>query len=207
MQGKTLDYFIVSLGKRGAGVYPKLKLVDLHVLVSRVRLGARLFVVGLNPDDVDHLRQLRPSEVLGIWEHGYNQITEMWEPELAVAYAAERVASRRAAEAKAGMIDEESPLVLRLRKQTEDNAAKNKRQVDLEMFANSQSGEFGPFSRYVPVEKQSGEFILVRYPDYERLKKQKKVVGQKFNNDADAKPYERVAPDLSGLPKVEDEDE
>ena len=41
----------------------------------------------------------------------------------------------------------------------------------------------------------------------QRLKKQKKVVGQKFNNDADAKPYERVAPDLSGLPKVEDEDE
>ena len=30
----------------------------------------------------------------------YNQITEMWEPELAAAYAAERVASRRAAEAK-----------------------------------------------------------------------------------------------------------
>ena len=89
-----------SLGKRGAGVYPKLKLVDLHVLVSRVRLGARLFVIGLNPNDVDHLRQLRPSEVLGIWEHGYNQITEMWEPELAAAYAAERVASRRAAEAK-----------------------------------------------------------------------------------------------------------
>jgi hypothetical protein len=100
VQGKTLDYFIVSLGKRGAGVYPKLKLVDLHVLVSRVRLGARLFVIGLNPNDVDHLRQLRPSEVLGIWEHGYNQITEMWEPELAAAYAAERVASRRAAEAK-----------------------------------------------------------------------------------------------------------
>ena len=49
---------------------------------------------------LDHLRQLRPSEVLGIWEHGYNQITEMWEPELAAAYAAERVASRRAAEAK-----------------------------------------------------------------------------------------------------------
>ena len=100
MQGKTLDYFIASLGKRGAGVYPKLKLVDLHELVSRVRLGARLFVIGLNPNDVDHLRQLRPSEVLGIWEHGYNQITEMWEPELAAAYAAERVASRRAAEAK-----------------------------------------------------------------------------------------------------------
>ena len=92
--------YIVSLGKRGAGVYPKLKLVDLHVLVSRVRLGARLFVIGLNPNDVDHLRQLRPSEVLGIWEHGYNQFTEMWEPELAAAYAAERVASRRAAEAK-----------------------------------------------------------------------------------------------------------
>ena len=101
MQGKTPDYFIVSLGKRGAGVYPKLKLVDLHVLVSRVRLGARLFVIGLNPDDVDHLRQLRPSEVLGIWEHGYNQTTDLWEPALAAAYAAERVAAKVEAAAAA----------------------------------------------------------------------------------------------------------
>lgn len=87
----------MSLGKRGAGVYPKLKLVDLHVLVSRVRLGARLFVIGLDPNDVDHLRQLRPSEVLGIWEHGYNEATNMWEPALAAAYAAGRVAAKAAA--------------------------------------------------------------------------------------------------------------
>ena len=71
---RRLDANAVNEGR------PKLKLVDLHVLVSRVRLGARLFVVGLDPGDMDHLRQLKPSEVLGIWEHGYNPTTGMWEP-------------------------------------------------------------------------------------------------------------------------------
>jgi hypothetical protein len=101
VQGKTLDYFIVNLGKRGAGIYPKLSLVDLHVLVSRVRLGCRLFVIGVDENDVDHLRNLRPSETLGVFEHGYHEVTGLWEPERAAAFAAERVAAKtRAADAK-----------------------------------------------------------------------------------------------------------
>jgi len=95
VQGKTLDYFIVSIGKRGAGVYPKLSLIDLHVLVSRVRLGARLFVIGLDRDDVDHLRNLRPSEALGVWEHGYNETSGLWEPARAAAFAAARISAKR----------------------------------------------------------------------------------------------------------------
>ena len=40
-QGKTLDYFILSIGPR-KGIYPPLRLTDLYVLASRVRLGERL---------------------------------------------------------------------------------------------------------------------------------------------------------------------
>ena len=43
MQGKTLDYFIASLGKRGAGVYPKLG--RLEVLGG----GAAGFRLGFTP--------------------------------------------------------------------------------------------------------------------------------------------------------------
>lgn len=54
-----------------------------------------------------------------------------------------------------------SPLIERLREQTEANRAKNERQRELESFANSQSGLFGPFSRFEPVEKPDGAFVLV----------------------------------------------
>lgn len=107
-----------------------------------------------------------------------------------------KAGAERAKEVKATMIDEESPLVMRLRKQTAENAEKNREQVELEMFANSQSGEFGPFSRYVPVKMSNGEFVLVRVPEYERLKRAKKVKNQQFVDDADAKKYktERTSP-------------
>ena len=52
-------------------------------------------VIGLDRDDVDHLRRLRPSEALGIWEHGYNEATDLWEPARAAAFAAARVADKR----------------------------------------------------------------------------------------------------------------
>ena len=72
----------------------------------------------------------------------------------------------------------ESPLVARLRKQTQDNAEKNARQVDINSFQNSQSGEFGPFSRWVPVSLQDGRtYVLVQAGEYEALKKAKKAPG------------------------------
>ena len=73
------------------------------------------------------------------------------------------------------------------------NAEKNARQVELQMFQNSQSGEFGPFSRFVPVAKNDGKYVLVLAGEYEDLKKQKKVAKQKFLDDADARPYEARA--------------
>ena len=87
----------------------------------------------------------------------------------------------------------ESPLVAELRRRTAANAEKNARQVELQMFQNSQSGEFGPFSRFVPVAKNDGKYVLVLAGEYEDLKKQKKVAKQKFLDDADARPYEARA--------------
>ena len=63
---------------------------------------------------------------------------------------AARAGAEKAAAQKARMEQElESPLVAELRRRTEANAEKNARQVELQMFQNSQSGEFGPFSRFV----------------------------------------------------------
>ena len=56
------------------------------------------------------------------------------------------------------------------------------------LLQNSQSGEFGPFSRFVPVAKNDGKYVLVLAGEYEDLKKQKKVAKQKFLDDADARP-------------------
>ena len=72
---------------------------------------------------------------------------------------AARAGAEKAAAQKARMEQElESPLVAELRRRTEANAEKNARQVELQMFQNSQSGEFGPFSRFVPVAKNDGAF-------------------------------------------------
>ena len=47
-------------------MYPKLSLTALYVLITRVRLGKRLFVIGLDPSDVSHLQRLKHSAALAI---------------------------------------------------------------------------------------------------------------------------------------------
>ena len=72
VQGKTLDYFILCIGPRKE-IRPTLSLTDLYVLVSRVRQGKRLYVLGFDPKvDGDHLHKLKHSPVLGIWRAGYS---------------------------------------------------------------------------------------------------------------------------------------
>lgn len=61
------------------------------------------------------------------------------------------------------------------------------------MFQNSQSGEFGPFSRYIPVAKADGTFVLVLAGEYEELKKRKRVASQRFVKDEFAAPFEARA--------------
>lgn len=84
-----------------------------------------------------------------------------------------------------------SPLIDRLREQTETNRLKNERQVQLDSFANSQPGLFGPLSRYEPVEKTDGEFVLVPARDYENLKKAKRIVSRRFVAKEDSDPYDK----------------
>ena len=72
-QSKTLDYFILCIGPRN-GIRPSLQLTDLHVLVSRVRLSKRLYVLGVDPQtQATHLRKLKHPPTLGIWRAGYDQ--------------------------------------------------------------------------------------------------------------------------------------
>ena len=54
------------------------------------------------------------------------------------------------------------------------------------VFFCRQAGEFGPFSRYLPVEKLDGTFDILTYPRYEELKKQKAIVGKKYVVQTDA---------------------
>ena len=74
VQGKTLDYFVVVLKRPVDGrVRPRLALCDLEVLLSRVRLGRRMFVLGFQDTDADRqwLLQLRHPPALHLWEIGY----------------------------------------------------------------------------------------------------------------------------------------
>ena len=95
LQGKTLDYLILSIGPRDGDVRPSLTLTDVYVLVSRVRLGTRLYVIGFDPSDprqTEHLRRLSHPAELAVWEKGYDQHTRLWDAQLARAAAAALVA-------------------------------------------------------------------------------------------------------------------
>ena len=96
VQGKTLDYFILCIGPR-KGIRPTLSLTDLYVLVSRVRQGKRLYVLGFDPkEEGDHLRKLKHSPVLGIWRAGYGD-DGRWDAKRAARFAAELAACKAAA--------------------------------------------------------------------------------------------------------------
>ncbi len=93
VQGKTLDYIILSIGARG---YPPfLSLTSLTVLVSRVRLANHIYVIGMDPahpETTEHLRKLKHSPVLNIWEASYDA-SGHWNGDL--ARAAGNAASER----------------------------------------------------------------------------------------------------------------
>ena len=82
VQGKTLDYFVVLLRRPADGrVRPRLELPHLEVLLSRVRRGTRLFVLGFDPAcpaDRDWLKGLRRSPDLFLWMNGYSE--GRWDP-------------------------------------------------------------------------------------------------------------------------------
>lgn len=89
VQGKTLDYIILSIGPRD-GLMPHLSLTDVYTLASRVRLGSRLYVVGFDPKkESAHLRKLKHNPVLAIWEAGYADGEGVWDAARAAYFAGE----------------------------------------------------------------------------------------------------------------------
>jgi hypothetical protein len=71
---------------------PYISMCSMYVLASRVRLGRRLFCLGLHCDaDKDHLRTLRHPFSLKIWQKGYDA-DGMWSKQLAIDAAKIEVA-------------------------------------------------------------------------------------------------------------------
>mmetsp|Transcript_27922 Transcript_27922/g.93993 ORF Transcript_27922/g.93993 Transcript_27922/m.93993 type:complete len:95 (-) Transcript_27922:19-303(-) len=57
------------------------------------------------------------------------------------------------------------------------------------MFMNSQSGDFGPFSRYMLVEKPDGKYVMMPKSRGDKMKKDQLVVDQKFVDAAALAKY------------------
>jgi hypothetical protein len=95
VQGRTIDYFVLCLAPRTFP--PHFTLNSFAMLFSRVRTGQKLFALGLkdtSAKSTQHLRQLKHSVQIVLWEHGYDS-TGIWSPEL-VNRQAEKIAKDQA---------------------------------------------------------------------------------------------------------------
>lgn len=90
-------------------------------------------------------------------------------------------------------------LIAQLRQKSAENKEKNMAEVDLRSFENGQAGEFGPFSRFVPIRKLDGSYEILDYPTMERLKKQKLIVNKKFTVEDWRKEYKPEPYKMFGL--------
>ncbi|CAM9865224.1 unnamed protein product, partial [Hapterophycus canaliculatus] len=74
----------------------------------------------------------------------------------------------------------ESELMATLKRRTLENKARNDEEIATKTFANGQSGEFGPFSRYVPVKhKDTGKYELVLIAELDGMKREGLVVNER----------------------------
>jgi hypothetical protein len=91
----AIDYFVLCLAPRTFP--PHFTLNSFAMLFSRVRTGKKKFAVGLkdtSSKSTQHLRQLKHSVQIVLWEHGYDS-TGKWSPEL-VNLQAEKIAKDHA---------------------------------------------------------------------------------------------------------------
>lgn len=73
----------------------------------------------------------------------------------------------------------ESELMTTLKRRTAENKARNDEEVATKTFANGQAGEFGIFSRYVPVKHMdTGRFELILVSELDQMKKAGLVVNR-----------------------------
>ncbi|CAM9332525.1 unnamed protein product [Pylaiella littoralis] len=77
----------------------------------------------------------------------------------------------------------ESELMATLKRRTIENKARNDEEIVTKTFVNSQSGEFGPFSRYVPVKhKDTGKYELVLVAELDSMKREGLVINERGVN-------------------------
>ncbi|CAN0452538.1 unnamed protein product [Ascophyllum nodosum] len=84
--------------------------------------------------------------------------------------------------------DPDNELIAKLKKRTLENKARNDEEIATKTFVNGQSGEFGPFSRYVPVKhKDTGRYELMLVRELDEMKRKGVIVterGQEVFTDA-----------------------
>lgn len=68
-----------------------------------------------------------------------------------------------------------SDLVQQLLKKTEENAARRKREIDVEMFEKSQVGMYGPGRKMFAVVDKNGKYQILDEFTYKRLRKEGKI--------------------------------
>ena len=84
VQGTTENFLISSFGPRTFP--PPITTCSFYVQYSRVMFGKTHYTMGLNKDDMDHLRKLKHNATLIIWEQSYDA-NGHWDASAAVAAA------------------------------------------------------------------------------------------------------------------------
>jgi hypothetical protein len=84
VQGTAEQYLISCLRPRKH--LPNFMAQSFNVQFSRVTMGKNLYALGIDKDDMDHLRCLSHNPALIVWEHSYDA-NGHWDPALALAAA------------------------------------------------------------------------------------------------------------------------
>ena len=98
MQGRTVSSLIAVLGTRNFP--PFITLSSLYVLASRVKIGSHFFALGLDKNDMDHLRKLKHPSTLVVWENAYDS-NGLFSPAMARAEADLQIVNLRKSKAEA----------------------------------------------------------------------------------------------------------
>lgn len=96
--------------------------------------------------------------------------------------------------------EDESELMTRLKRKTEDNREKNEQAVKIKTFENDQAANFGPFDRQVVILNTDGKtFTLLQNPQAMRLKKSGYIVGRKFVEQPSQEVLDRALESEEGI--------
>ena len=120
VQGTTEPYLISCLRPRKH--LPGFTVQSFNVQFSRVTLGKNFFALGLDKQDMDHLRCLRHDPTLVIWEQGYGA-DGRWDPALALA-AAEKLLAKQQKNKKTKKVRAQRNAGMRMQDSSSEGAVK-----------------------------------------------------------------------------------